>query len=425
MAKARGKQTGKTRTRKKSSQRRIKRASIRRTPEELLAYDDWQRRREAGSRERVLALQRAVEDFASAAGIDFAAVPGGIQLGLTTPVLFTDSERSGGDIDQVIDRVVSESAADKLLEVTIDELDGRGLPLRAVRGKGGICLLHGSNVVSVIRATRGTFKHREDDIPGNFLVTGKHWQSLRAHVSGEPRSSLAEQTVLTQLPADVPEALALAALSASTRLREERCVEFGHTICLQFTDGFIRFAPIHADRHTVEVPFVYEHDSGHALGALRLRTPGDPLALALAESSGEDVVGEAWVTALRGYADLTCIEHAAAAETTPTPVTSTNPAPRPAGSASSRRRTLVDAARTLVPYSSTLTPTEATRSLLASYVVGHRRQLPAGRQPGEEAREHAKRIGVTLGPGQTWVKPHARGVPDGAELVFAWAVADP
>jgi hypothetical protein len=277
--------------------------------------------------------------------------------------------------------------------------------------------------VSVIRATRGTFKHREDDIPGNFLVTGEHWQSLRAHLSGEPRTSLAEETVLTQLTAGVPEALALAALSASTRLREERCVEFGHTICLRFTDGFIRFAPIHVDHRTVEVPFVYEHHMGHARGALRLRTPGDPLALALSESSGDEVVGEAWVAALRGYADLTCLEHGAAAETTP--VTSTIATPRRAGSASSSRRRPVGAARAHGPTSSTLTPTEATRSLLVSYVVGHRRQLSAGQQPGQEAREHAKRIGVTLGPGQTWVKPHTRGVPDGAELVFAWAVADP
>jgi hypothetical protein len=130
MAKARSKQTGKTKSRKKSGQRRKKRAPIPRTPEELQAYEDWQRRREAGARERVLALQRAVDVFAGAAGVDVAAVPDGIQMGGAKPVLFSESERSGGETDQVIDRVIFESVPDMLLQVTIDELDGRGLPLR-------------------------------------------------------------------------------------------------------------------------------------------------------------------------------------------------------------------------------------------------------------------------------------------------------
>jgi hypothetical protein len=65
-------------------------------------------------------------------------------------------------------------------------------------------------------------------------------------------------------------------------------------------------------------------------------------------------------------------------------------------------------------------PSRTTRAVMSSYVMGHRRRLSAGRQPSVEARRHAQSICISLRPGETWVRPHARGHPADTELVFSW-----
>jgi hypothetical protein len=55
-----------------------------------------------------------------------------------------------------------------------------------------------------------------------------------------------------------------------------------------------------------------------------------------------------------------------------------------------------------------------------AFVAGHRRRLTDGRRASKEARERARRVGITLRPYETWVRPHTRGVPDGLEMRFRW-----
>jgi hypothetical protein len=114
----------------------------------------------------------------------------------------------------------------------------------------------------------------------------------------------------------------------------------------------------------------------------------------LAESSGDEVVGEAWVAALRGYADLTCLEHGAAAETTP--VTSTIATPRRAGSASSSPQARGRGARPRAyfihahPDRSDAKPAGLLRRRAPAPTVGRATARPGGPKARQAHRRHAR-----------------------------------
>ncbi len=61
-----------------------------------------------------------------------------------------------------------------------------------------------------------------------------------------------------------------------------------------------------------------------------------------------------------------------------------------------------------------------TLGLLSSYVAGHRRRLRPGQRRSDEAARNAEAVGIQLGDGETWVRPHSRGVPEDAILTFSW-----
>lgn len=191
--------------------------------------------------------------------------------------------------------------------------------------------------------------------------------------------------LLTQLPESLPEDLRKRALDASWRLRRERTLEFGHPVVVRLPDAEIKVEPIpHAP--PARVPYTFRGRGGTTIvGALRLKSQSDPLATESPATASPEDAGHAWATALITYAELTCV----------------------AGSAPE--------------ISPAFVPTHGTRHILASYVVGHRRRLPDGHSAGDDAKAHAERIGVALGRHETWVRPHARGVPAAAELVFDWA----
>ena len=67
-----------------------------------------------------------------------------------------------------------------------------------------------------------------------------------------------------------------------------------------------------------------------------------------------------------------------------------------------------------------LHPTEETKAVIGSAVVGHRRTLSGGRSASTEQREIARGLGIRLGPSQTWVRAHSRGLPSDTVLRFHW-----
>jgi hypothetical protein len=297
----------------------------------------------------------------------------------------------------VIDRVVGAAALDALLSRTMTELGGQGLPLRALTRNGTVRLYTHERVVAVIHASRAAVVGHTRRARGNFLVGGEHWDTVRSWLAAarleprpaapaphrEPIAVVKPPRLRGDFPSGVSKMLRRRAVAASVRLRNDRNVEFGHVVVLLCGKETVRFSPI-PDSGPPRVPFIYERGDERLEGAIRLRARNDPMAVEAPVDVDEELLAAAWARALMGYAELTCVS-----------------------------------ASTLA-ISGQLRPTRATHRLLASYVVGHIRHLAGGATPGDAAVAHAEHIGVALGPHQTWVRPHARGVPADAELVFGW-----
>jgi hypothetical protein len=73
-------------------------------------------------------------------------------------------------------------------------------------------------------------------------------------------------------------------------------------------------------------------------------------------------------------------------------------------------------------FSAALRPIGATAQIAPSYVAGHRRRLRPGQRCSDEAKAAARAVGIELQRIETWVRPHARGIPDDAQLEFAWQI---
>jgi hypothetical protein len=166
---------------------------------------------------------------------------------------------------------------------------------------------------------------------------------------------------------------------------------------------------------------VFGDSQGSVAGALRLRTPGDPLAVAVERSVDPDRAAVAWVLALVAYAQLTCVAPAERDASAPSGGRTWKHArDASAGGGRPQSRTAAPTRVGSLVLSASLRPTGQTAALLASYVAGHRRRLRSGRRSSERARRSAEAVGIELGDAETWVRPHTRGVPDDAVLTFAW-----
>ena len=384
-------------------------------------------------------LRPKVRTYLLKAGIETTVVDGGVELGQRR-YIFSGHDRyvyGAGDFDSVLDRVVAKLTPNRLLRVAVAQLSGHGFELRATQGRHGV-RLHNSrgHVVAVISATRATFEVHKS-VHGSFLLDGEHWALVRARLpkpivkpGPSPPGSAPPPTrrVLTELPARASETQRVAAIAASVRIRHERTLDFGQTVVLRLPDRSVRFSPISEHAHAVEVGFIYERRGETLSGALRLLSSHDPLALALTEEvSDEQLVTAAWVTALLGYAELTCVPQAErTGDVEPAAGDRRPQRSRTQGARSVAVHALEPARRRAGPrLSASLHPSGDTQTMLASFVVGHRRLLSAGRQPSEDARRRAQAIGVTLAERETWVRPHARGMPANSELVFAWRLKVP
>lgn len=72
------------------------------------------------------------------------------------------------------------------------------------------------------------------------------------------------------------------------------------------------------------------------------------------------------------------------------------------------------------PWPGNLEPIGRWTSYSGSFVAGHRRRLNDGQTASNEACDRARQVGITLRSRETWVRPHARGIPDGLEMRFRW-----
>lgn len=339
----------------------------------------------------------------------------------------------GEDWLAVVDHLVVGQKLDMLLASVQTNLDLSGMPLRVAKGARGIELVRRKSVAT-IRATHASFPsdqkgHRDQVVPGDYLRLGPQWAELRKRLvmrypSLDPLNvktgvvAPESSALLTSLPEHLPLATRTAALEASRRIREERSHDYGeHVVRISSDDFTLRFQPIRLEHGAVEAPFSLTRGGTSTVdAALRLVTPTDPLAIAFDRSVPANTVVDAWLVALVCFAELTCTEP----PDQPMPWVGHSSRPRTDGRARTRSRGAHS--RSGGPtVGGGLNPTGANAPV-ASHVAGHRRRLAAGQRCGSKARELANAVGITLAKtGETWVRPHPRGIPRDAELEFVWS----
>jgi hypothetical protein len=283
--------------------------------------------------------------------------------------------------------------------------------------------------IGLIKPTHASIEaDHGEKVDGNFLLPEHHcWEELRAVLGAATPT-----TILTQLPASANEQESDRAISASSRIRENRARDYAARarIHREIDDVTIAFQRISTSR-PIEVPFELIAQDGSSLrAALRLAAPGEVLPLAITTPVPDSAtVVKVWLIALETFAHLTCVDPNAAPngrEASPRSRTSARRTGIPSG------RTSAPQARHLRPVPTPgsgfaadiptdLVPTLVTAHALSHHhVVGHARQLPPGQTPDPEKVRVAAALGIKLGPGITWVASHWRGTGDDPELEFNW-----
>lgn len=378
---------------------------------------------------RVARAVRWIVEFMTAAGVQCSVSESGIALaGKHIPLARTDT-RSTRAIDAWIDAAISLRCPELLRSAVTAHLDVEGIRLRAEDRR--LAIIVDNRPLAVVRATsakvEGLAARR-----GNYLAAGTHWNELQADIATarRPSTTVQAQNVRSHaavtanvrrystFPSTVVDPLLTLVMNASSALRTERSLVFGHAVELRYAAGTLRFAPLEAHGTSVRCPFTWAHNGARLDGRLVLTSLRDPVLLETADQLPDTELAQAWTSALLAYADLTCNPRTAPAASEPL----SRPSPTGRAHATSPRsiadRTVATAGQLA---STALTPVGRTTDWIASYVAGHRRRLRPGQQASREARQRARQVGIALSPGETWVSPHVRGVPPDAVLVFRWS----
>ena len=358
------------------------------------------------------------------------------------------------DWDNVINATTVSYAAEKFIAAVTDNgCFGEGLRASLRRHEKAVAIMRGSAQLATIRATCAKIPHR-DVICANFLTPGPHWQ-LAADVlhSAEPaliaewrleqdaraaiavaalaaeterrqaaaaaaaeRNRAAARRRIDHLPADLAPDLLDACLDASRRIRLERQVAYDRPVILQCGLGDLTLLPITSSQTRLLMPFRLATGTATLTGELIL-TDYDPIPVLIREDINDHDAITAWTYALLGFADATCIQW------------EPGDLPRQHGSTRTRRRqstvpshphpTTHPLPRTR-PWPQQLEPIGPWIRYSGSFVAGHRRRLHEGHFASADAVNRARQVGITLHRNETWVKAHARGIPDGIEMRFRW-----
>jgi hypothetical protein len=306
----------------------------------------------------------------------------------------------------------------------------------------GFAVMRGDVRLALIQAARAQISHREA-MRANFLMPGEHWQLLAdvlddaegeaiaewqrqekaketaeaGDIASEAKLRLASGRRIDDLPDGLDPELIDACLNASRRIRFERQVAYERPVILESGIGELTLLPIERTGSRLHMPFLLRSGTETLAGALII-SDHDPLPLLIGEGVADGDAIAAWICALLGFADATCVEFEPTAATTrrgPAIPQPRRPAPvsRPATS----MHTLPRGGR---PWPSHLDPIGQWTRYSGSFVAGHRRRLQDGQNASDEAHDRARQVGIVLHQHETWVRSHARGVPDGIEMRFAW-----
>ncbi len=305
----------------------------------------------------------------------------------------------------------------------------------------GFAIMRGDVRLAVIHPAHAFIPHRPF-ICANFLAPGPHWQQVAnvlhdaeadlvaerkreqeakaaaeaAAAADAERRRAAAQRRIDQLPDNLAPQLIDACLHASRRIRLERQVAYDRPVVLKFDIGELTLLPIAGTETRLRMPFRLTKGTEILKGELVLGD-SDPLPLLIGQGVADNVAITAWTCALLGFADATCIE-----------LEPTEPKARRASarrhwqspSSVSLRRPSASALPRTQRWPSHLEPVGHWVRYSGSFVAGHRRHLPDGWTASVEARDRARQVGIILHPHETWVQPHARGIPEDIEMRFQW-----
>jgi hypothetical protein len=333
-------------------------------------------------------------------------------------------------------------AHDKFVKAVEDNARlGEDLRASLLPRERGFAIMRGDVRLAVIHPAHASIPHRPF-IYANFLTPGPHWQqvatvlhdaeaelaaerkreqaaraaTVAATAADAERQRAAARRRIDQLPAHLAPELIDACLNASRRIRLERQVAYDRPVVLKFDVGELTLLPIAGTETRLRMPFCLNKGTETLNGELVLGD-SDPLPLVIGQAVADNDAITAWTSALLGFADATCIE-----------LEPTGPTARRASARSrwqppasvSRRRPSEPALPRARRWPSHLEPVGHWVRFSGSFVAGHRRRLNEDQTASDEARDRARQVGIILHRHETWVRPHARGVPGGIEMRFRW-----
>jgi hypothetical protein len=344
--------------------------------------------------------------------------------------------------NSIVSEIALKHLRSKFIGAIADNLRvGEGVRAVLVPRERGFAVMRGDVRLAVIHAARVQVPHREG-MRANFLIPGEHWRLLgdvlrdtegelvaewkqqeQAEAAAEAsdvgtKAKLRRPAArrIDHLPDGLPSELTDACLDASRRIRLERQVAYDRPVLLKSEVGELTLLPIEKTGSRLLMPFRLTKGTETLAGEL-LISDRDPLPLLIAESVADEDAITAWTCALLGFADATCVELEQAG-----PATRRDPGiPQPWQPSTVIRRST--STRTLPRgqrWPSYFEPVGQWIRFSGSFVAGHRRRLRDGQTASDEAHDRAHQVGITLHPHETWVRPHARGIPDGIEMHFLW-----
>ena len=336
------------------------------------------------------------------------------------------------------DLIVRDFAPDRLLAASRTGVGRYATGLDVQLTKFGVALTYDQHLVALVNATRVKFSDPPKTFEADFLAEDHPWMRVQTELRRRVPMAFAasrvsdradlrdDATVLPKLlvltrPVGQGRRIVGEMVRATHRVRNDRSVVIGHRVRVDRPGWSLELAPPRTVGKALEVPFTFRAGGGPVEGGLRLKSPADPLACVIRVApvaKREARCTRAWVAALLVFAELSCVAESAS------PESQTRAHRRrersPSGPAARRARTVTSGAELFRSGQGGLVPDGDTRRILNAYVVGHRRRLLPGRRAGDQALENARRWGITLRPGFTWVEPHVRGAPSGVVLRFSW-----
>lgn len=310
-------------------------------------------------------------------------------------------------------RRAAETYLTPLLDTSVYSIAGGGERVEVRRG----------SAIGVATVRPSSAEVGGERISGDFLGEGAWWREVaeaieRLSAGGRPRGSgLTAELVDAEI---LPLTLREACLQASEDIRLHRTAAFGTSVNVAIGSVKLTFDPVETVPAGHIVRFRFEDEHGETRGHLRL-FGADPLPMAVESRNLFD--------AARIYA---CVVLAFAALTVRPEFVNETPGRAARGtrrhgavSPPADRVRLVQRSASVwsrrtqrVVGGGVFEPLGATRT--AHWVVGHVRVLSHGQHASEEAVAAAAAVGIRLRSGETWVRPHVRGLAPDESLSFRW-----